>query len=272
MLIKKMDNQVAKILVDYLLDKSTMFSLTEYINNTHYYRNKRIEKILLRNIDLETILKSPSEVIDKLFLQYRQNKEIYRICLEENINTISGEINKNTTGRRYLESALDIKNKELNNLKNDQNDYHNSKDVFESVVHWTIYQGKRTELTSKYNRKIIKRTNEINNFGEYKDKKVIHSIIYMFSLDDDTKSIVLDNPNPFNWLFPNFLEDICFYDNDKCLLSTIAHEEVCNLYCESKEEYEKFKSMGIEFYEENYIPEQYIVNNNYRYEEIGKDI
>ena len=94
MLIKKMDNQVAKILVDYLLDKSTMFSLTEYINNTHYYRNKRIEKILLRNIDLETILKSPSEVIDKLFLQYRQNKEIYRICLEENINTISGEINK----------------------------------------------------------------------------------------------------------------------------------------------------------------------------------
>lgn len=270
MLIKKMDNQVTKTLVDYLLDKSTMFSLTEYINNTHYYRNKRIEKILLRNIDLETILKSPREVIDKLFEQYRQNKEIYRICLEEDINAINGEINE--INRRCLESVLDIKNKELNNLKNDQNDCYNSKDVFESVIYWIIYQEKRAEFISKYNHKIIKKTNEINNWSEYKDKKVIHSIIYMFSLDDDTKSIVLDNPNPFSWLFPNFLEDICFYDNDRCLLLTITHEEVCDLYCESKEEWEKFKSMGIEFYEEDYTFEQYTVNNNYRYEKIGKDI
>ncbi len=56
------------------------------------------------------------------------------------------------------------------------------------------------------------------------------------------------------WLNPNFPEDIAFFRNGYCWLYSVAHEEICDIYCENEEEYEYLKLIGIEFVDDEFVP------------------
>ena len=58
---------------------------------------------------------------------------------------------------------------------------------------------------------------------------------------------LFSNDNLYNWLNPNYPEDISFFKDGYCWLNSITHEELCFIECESVEEYRFLKSIGIKF-------------------------
>ena len=85
------------------------------------------------------------------------------------------------------------------------------------------------------------------------DKDFVFEEIYIFRFDDKIKEELMHQKSIYDWVFPN-VEDLCIYNNGYCWLNSVAHEEICDIYCETIEEYEYLKSIGIKFVEDNYVP------------------
>jgi len=76
--------------------------------------------------------------------------------------------------------------------------------------------------------------------------------VLFFKFDNPIKDYLLENCNFYQWLNPKYPEDVCFFKNGHCWLYSVAHEDYCCIYCETKEEFEYLKSIGIEFDEEEF--------------------
>ncbi len=97
--------------------------------------------------------------------------------------------------------------------------------------------------------------------------------ILFFKSSKEVKDYLLCNKNLYNWLNPQYPEDISFFKNGYCWLYSVAHEEMCDIYCESNEEYEYLKSMGIEFFEKKFEPtlKKYLYYEDYGLDSIKDD-
>ncbi len=62
----------------------------------------------------------------------------------------------------------------------------------------------------------------------------------------------------FSWCYPESLEDLCFLKNGYYWLESVAHEDLCFIYCKDEAEYEYLKSIGIVFDEDHFVPSEYI--------------
>ena len=62
------------------------------------------------------------------------------------------------------------------------------------------------------------------------------------------------NKNLYNWLNPNYPEDVAFFKDGYCWLYSVAHEDICDIYCTDEAEYDTLKEIGIEFYENKFEP------------------
>lgn len=89
-----------------------------------------------------------------------------------------------------------------------------------------------------------------NKYSEYEFEKLFQIQFYKFA--DCIKDYLLSNKNLYKWLNPKYPEDVSFFINERCWFTSITHEEMCDIFVESKEEYEYLKSIGIEFLEEEY--------------------
>ena len=91
------------------------------------------------------------------------------------------------------------------------------------------------------------------------------SNILFYKFDEDLVDFLLKNDNLYNWLNPDFPEDIAFFKDGYCWLYSVAHEEMCVIYCSDKKEYVEMKNMGIKFYEKDFelIPKEKIYFEKY---------
>ena len=79
--------------------------------------------------------------------------------------------------------------------------------------------------------------------------------IYYFKLTNKLKQEILEKKSIYDWLNIGSLEDICFYKPDgNCWLGSISHENLCWINCDSQEEFEYLKSIGIKFHKKQYEP------------------
>lgn len=76
--------------------------------------------------------------------------------------------------------------------------------------------------------------------------------ILFYKTDKEVEKYLLTSKNLYTWLNPKFPEDISFFKNGYCWLYSVTHEELCDIYYESEEEYNYFKSIGIEFIDEKF--------------------
>lgn len=86
------------------------------------------------------------------------------------------------------------------------------------------------------------------------EKPLHHSAIYYFRLSKKMKDILGDRNDLYSWKYPTSIEDLCFFREGYCWLDSVAHEELCFIYCKDEEEYEYLKSIGIEFVEDKFVP------------------
>lgn len=91
---------------------------------------------------------------------------------------------------------------------------------------------------------------------EYKDPENFDELfeILFYKTSSKMNDYLLTNQNLYKWLNPEYPEDISFFKNGYCWLYSVAHESLCDIYCESEEEYEYLKSIGIEFLDKKFIP------------------
>ena len=82
--------------------------------------------------------------------------------------------------------------------------------------------------------------------------KKMGSNILFYKFDEDLVEFLLKNDNLYNWLNPDFPEDIAFFKDGYCWLYSVAHEDICDIYCKDRKEYEELKAIGIEFYEKDF--------------------
>ena len=75
--------------------------------------------------------------------------------------------------------------------------------------------------------------------------------IYVVKIDDSLDVSFFDNHSLFDWRYPDFPEDICFYKEGKCYMETVAHEQWCFFYS-ADEELESFlQESNIEYWIED---------------------
>lgn len=68
---------------------------------------------------------------------------------------------------------------------------------------------------------------------------------YQFS--EKVKKVLLKNHSFYDWLHPNYPEDIAFLKDGYCWLYSVSHERICSIYYDTEKEYQKLVDMGIEF-------------------------
>lgn len=73
--------------------------------------------------------------------------------------------------------------------------------------------------------------------------------LYYMQFNSELKRYLLSNLDLFNW---EIIQDFAFFRNDYCFLDSITHEDLCWIYCETLEEFEVLKSMGVQFVGEFY--------------------
>lgn len=81
---------------------------------------------------------------------------------------------------------------------------------------------------------------ETNYFNSY----------YVIKTDCSSKIMsFLCAPNGiFNWLYPDYPEDLCFYLNGKRMVQTVAHEGMCFISPESKEDFALIRELKLDIW------------------------
>jgi len=74
--------------------------------------------------------------------------------------------------------------------------------------------------------------------------------IYLIKMSQEVVDNLRFTYSLFAWKFPFLPEDICLFSEDKCWLHSIAHEEICWGYDNSKDIKSILKKMKIKFFEE----------------------
>lgn len=209
--------------VNYIIKKCDMFSLTKYQDQHKEKHDKRIKIILSSNkYSKEDILNSKLiDVSNKIYDDFKDSKEIFD---EDYRNKYENEHNPS-----YL---IEL----------------NRKHAIVGSVNRYIYDYIVDNYIKQHENIIVKKREIILNHSLH------HSTIYYFKINTDIEKELILKKSIFDWCYPYSMEDISFFSNGYCWLYSIAHEKICDIYCESEEEYEYLKSIGIEFVDECYIP------------------
>lgn len=232
------DGDIYIKLIEYILPKCDIISLKKY-NDQHQEKHKKIIDIILSdsNISIDDIVTNYSdkylnELCNELCNKYKDNKTIFD---EE----YKDKFEKNKYNFDYKISEEQKKE--------------NRKMAIIGSVRQFIYNSLTNEWLDKNRESIIlERPNIIED--KLFIERINHSTTYFLKLIEDLKTEILNKNSIYDWHYPISIEDISFFKDGYCLLNSITHENLCFIYCESEEEYEYLKSIGIKFAENQFIP------------------
>lgn len=205
-------------LLNYLFDNCDIISVSVY-NDQNESRNKKTIKI---------ILAEDSKLIDEISNNYSREK--IRIIYDKyKNNTLIFDNEGNTT--------YDTK-EEVEKYRYD---------IIQHAISEYVYKFRINNWLLKYTDNLILKK---DNYSEYLPDFPL-TTTYYFKINDLLKKEILNKKSLFDFgMFE--VENICFFNDTKCLLETVTHEELCWLYCYSEKEYKLYKDMGIEFVEDMY--------------------
>lgn len=231
--ISRMNYKTYKDLIEYAMKKCNVVSFFKY-NNQHLEEYNAIKNLFLNYTDFDNFFEYGE--IEDIAKKYANNIEMKKYHLlvilkcgpENSVPVDSSSIHSNLFIKHYLEQVY----------------YERETDSF--------LQKNNEKLLSKkdiyFDRKVLKR-NHINELN----LPFVYGTEYKFQLDSDMlEHLMYGKKSILDWDFPKSIMDICFYVNDNCWLSSIAHENWCSIECENKEEYDYLVSIGIDF-EEKFV-------------------
>lgn len=224
MLIKNMKKETHKKLLEYIINKSNLFSLSIY-SDQHFQENRECLDIIVSNSNYskEKILSEYSnELRDEIYEQFKDNKEIFN---QEYVN--------------WFEKDYVI------------DKYYNRKSTIYSAIDSFVYENRTKKFLKKYKNNIVKNNETV--FGEPIDDFIPLCVTdYIFELNEEMIKVI-NEKDLIDWKYPNSLEDLCFIKDNYYIFFSISHEDDYNIYCDNEEEYEYLKSIGVEFYKDHFV-------------------
>ncbi len=209
-------------LIDYIFENCDIISMRKYCDQQHE-KNNRIGNIILSDLQysLEDIVKNYSEdFLKKIYINFKDNDLIFDENYKKDLLTYTEDNKKD--------------------------------DIYNCIIR--MYYDKVIEnLIDTCQDELISKKDCIIDEG-FLEKPLHHSIIYYFNLSEKIKDILCGKNSLYSWNYPNSIEDLCFFKEGYCWLDSVAHEELCFIYCKDEEEYEYLKSIGIEFVEDKFVP------------------
>lgn len=73
--------------------------------------------------------------------------------------------------------------------------------------------------------------------------------IYVVKIDNTLNDDFFSVKGLWDWKYPYFPEDICFYKNKKCFMRSIAHEEMCMIYDSDQSIISFLDKIGVTYWE-----------------------
>ncbi len=224
--------------------------------------------MLVKNFSKDSFIKLKKYAIDRsnyisFFIQYNRCHE----CSASIIQTIL-EIEKNDENSFFKTYTID----DISNLSEKYKNIYKIKKIvemylknyikndicIEKVTESYIYIALTDAFYKYYSKENLKNYMSELVYEEkqfYGQNNYLFGITYYFKNTGKVKKDILESDKIlWEWIFPYCQENICFLRNNQYWLKSVAHEKICNIYCESEEEYEYLKSIGIEFYEDKYVP------------------
>ena len=221
-------------LIEYVFEQCDTVSMRKYCNQQEKETN-RISNIILSDLQYSIggIVETYSEdFLEKIYTHFKDNSIIFNQKYKED----------------YKKSCSDCSEEFYKNTIE-----YNKKNVLYNCIMWIYYNKVTENFTDMYHDDLILKKDYMVE-EKFLEKPLHHSIIYYFNFSEKIKNIVNSKNDIYSWCFPLMLEDISFYKDGYCWLDSIAHEELCFIYCKDEEEYKYLKSIGIEFVEDKFVP------------------
>lgn len=71
--------------------------------------------------------------------------------------------------------------------------------------------------------------------------------INLYKVCREVRAHLLEPEGLFHWQYPYFPEDLCFFKDGYCWLSTSAHERDASIYTNNKDDVQELENMGLKF-------------------------
>ncbi|MBQ8574901.1 MAG: hypothetical protein IJ447_02510 [Clostridia bacterium] len=85
--------------------------------------------------------------------------------------------------------------------------------------------------------------------------------IYAVSLKNEAlKSFIKNKKDISKWSYPNCVENIGFYKNNKCVFASVSHEDMYHLYVDSAEDVAYLEKIGVDFFDKAEVNENSLFN------------
>lgn len=207
-----------KKILEYTFTKCNVLCVCVRKNND-YNIEKGINIILDKdNVNKQKIIESSEEYLEFLF------KELYN--------------DENFFGNLVIKRKRKITFKKKQKI--DEEKYY----YLKTVLNWIIYNYNTTMWLKKYSERIIY------------EKECVYGIEYYLKLNNKLKEELLSVESFDDWQFPNSVEGICFYIDNRCWLENIFSWKSVHIYFETEKEYKYLKSIGINFHEKKFTLEK----------------
>ncbi len=228
--VSNMTFEIYKNLIRYAIQKCNIVSFfRRYGQNRKFHEKIRSVIFPERNLNINFSY----EEIENIAKKYSDNIEIKKYCLSEILEF--GPNSSFPIDFFYINSNL------LFSIK--------------YTLEWLYYDYNIERFIERNHSHFLKKIDSFFEERMLEQKHIsdcrtlpLYGTEYIFCLDDTMyDELVSMKDSIYDWDFPKGIMDICFYKDDKCWLCSEAHEKVCWIECENREEYEYLKSIGIEF-------------------------
>lgn len=81
--------------------------------------------------------------------------------------------------------------------------------------------------------------------GDRSDK--INFDINLYKVCREVRAYLLEPEGLYHWIYPYFPEDLCFFKDGYCWLSTSAHERNASIYTNNKDDLQDLENLGLKF-------------------------
>lgn len=235
MLIKKDIRGKAYIdLMNYAFENCDAV-FVEKLHDQHPEDYKKTVNIILSecNCSVKDIVERYSDrYLFEMCNRFKENEDIFDIDYRNN----------------YEQNFSNLNAKEFEKGNED-----NRKRIILGTLSRIVYNELTDDWLNKFKEDIILQE-EHTYYNELQKKNIHISTFYYLKLTKKVKDEILKKQSLYSWVFPNSIENLCFFKNGYCWLDSVAHEKFCEIYCKNEEEYEYLKSIGIQFIEKKFIP------------------
>lgn len=247
-----------KIIMDYFFQKCDTLSVTKCYDQHKEYHDKIINKFLsLENMTEQDVVNHYSrKYLGKMAEKYKDNKIIFDDSYHTDRQNQYREYDTMYAAHCHGNSSKKLFG-EYHPLSSQEQDYR--KGSIQSCISWLYYDKITSQWLKENKENIIFKKEKIISKWNFKEET------YFLKLTKDLQKEILSKKSVYDWCYPKSIENVCLYKDGYCWFFSVAHEEICEMHCETEKEYEYLKSLGVKFIIDKFIPsnEDYIIYENY---------